>query len=1776
MSARFSFTPTERSPGAVALRCDGRPPVSYCELDARRARLADRLVARGVGPETVVAVSLAERADTLVALLAVLSVGGVYLPLDTTAPPERRLEVLADSGARVELRDGPHIGAEPVLEGRADPPRAGTDPTDANTAYLLYTSGTTGRPKGVCVSRAALAAHLDDMAERLELAPDDRVLWFAQPHVDVALEQALTPLRVGATVVTRGPGLLSFGELADLIDRHAVTVANLPGGYWNAFASALTARQSAACRSLRLMISGSERMSARAVADWQRLLPDVPLLNAYGPTESVITATLFRIPVGLAPGDEIPIGSACGGRELRVLDERMAPVSGGQVGELYVGGAPLAQGYLSRPAATAEHFLPDPYADTPGALMYRTGDLVRAAGGGGLVFVGRADDQVKVRGFRVEPAEVRLVLERHPAVRHCAVLGRSAPDGHTSLVAYAVAPDTTSAELVAQAGRLLPPHMVPTVVLLPSLPLTAEGKVDRTALPEPAPTVPDTAESLEAAELSGTQAVLAEIWCRMLRLPRVSADDNFFALGGDSLAALQLAAELTADFGPGMPAQAVFSATTLAELAAVLDDVTAEAEAEAAAESPRPGQDGAHRAASAQPADGLSSGQRSLWFLERWAPGTATYNVPWEFRLSGPVDHAVLEGALRAVVARHDVLRSVFVENLGEPRRVIRQDVTFDLGRVELSAIPPVAAAGNRPSASPASASTRDRPDQPVPQDGSAPQDRPAPRDRPDPSAQQDKKDRADRVDQEGQADQEASVRAHLRATARAPFDLEHGPLVRAVLVRVDEERAVLLVVFHHLVWDELSLAVFERELAEAYTAAVERREPALPPLTATYDDFVAWQTRRTTGVTHRAGLDHWARRLAGAPTLLSLPTDRPRPELPSYDGATVDFALPATVGSRLRALARQENATPFLVLLTSCAATLLSFSGQEDMVLGTPVGGRSKPEFEGLIGDFVNLLALRVDLSGEPTFRELLRRVRTSVLADFGHQDVPFEAVVDRVVGPRPTSHAPLVQAVFEMHRHVGDGWRAGPLTARRALVPTGTAKFDVSWQITDDGRNLHGVVEYNTGLFDEDTVRELVRGWKALLRDAVDQPDTVTCAWRRGAASAPSEAVPRGTSMDAPPAEYRSDRTADTIADARESAARRGGDGLPDTIRTLNHLIGSRPDGDPRRPAVSIDGAHLDHAELTASANRLAHRLRALGVGPGVVVGVLAERGLDLVTALLAVVASGGAYLPLDPEHPTERLERMVADAAAPVVVAQRRFVPLLPGGKATVLDLDDPAAWAEESDGPPAPLAGPDDPAYVIFTSGSTGRPKAVATSHRSIHNRLAWTQRRYPLTEEDVVLQKTPFGFDVSVWEFFWPLMTGARLVLARPGGHRDPGYLRDLIIAEQVTTAHFVPSMLRVFLAQEGVEECRSLRRTLCSGEELPPTLVNDFLSRMPGELHNLYGPTEAAVDVSAWRCRTLPRTARTTPIGRPIDGVRLHVLDPAGEPVPDGVPGELHIGGVAVAIGYLNQPRLTADRFVPDPFRDDGGRLYRTGDIALRREDGELEYLGRLDDQMKIRGQRVEPGEVETVLEGHPAVSAAVVVLVPDGQDQRLQAYVVVAPGHEADSSELRARAGSLLPDHMVPTHFRRLSEVPLTGNGKADRAALRAGDAGEPLSSGTPLPEDRGSDGGEPLEHVLNRIWSMVLDLPELHRDQDLFTSGAHSLNTLRVRARIAVALHTDVPLRTMFTSRTVAQLARSVRAGADSLEEVERRAGAVASLPPLADAEWVRAVTELDSGVR
>ncbi|MFI0722198.1 amino acid adenylation domain-containing protein [Streptomyces sp. NPDC021224] len=937
------------------------------------------------------------------------------------------------------------------------------------------------------------------------------------------------------------------------------------------------------------------------------------------------------------------------------------------------------------------------------------------------------------------------------------------------------------------------------------------------------------------------------------------------------------------------------------------------------------------------------------------------------------------------------------------------------------------------------------------------------------------------------------------------PLDPADGPLLRALLVeRLDAAEGagtetgagsaehVLALLVHHLVADGQSAQLLVRDLVALY------RDEAAPAPAVRFGDIAAWQRDRTL----ERESAYWLRQLDGLPRL-ELTTDLPRPARQRFEGTSTVRLLDAELTSRIDALSREHGATRFMVVLAAFEALLSRCTGQREFGVGTPVAGRTRPEFEGVVGMFVNTLVLRADMADDPAFTELLTRTRDVVIDALDHQELSFARLVEELNVPRDPSRQPLVDALFSMHDFpvaTGDDDGAEVRVADFPLTP-GSSRHDLELYVVPSGDGgLACTFTYKTSLFTAGTVERMAGHLETLLRAALDAPGT---------------AVSRLPLLDAAERALL-DGWNDTAADYPADA-------------TLHGLVADQVRRTPDAPAVTFDGATLTYAQLDTRADRIAHRLAAEGVGAGSLVAVCAERSLDLPAALLGVLRTGAAYVPLDPEYPAERLEFMLQDAEAPVVLTQKRLLDgtaqgalgenagtaqALTASSATVLVLDDPAVW-EDGPGTAFPAAGePGAAAYMIYTSGSTGRPKGVPNSHRGIVNRLDWMQKRYRIGAADSVLQKTPAGFDVSVWEFFWPLLSGARLVLAEPGGHRDPGYLRTLIAEQGITTAHFVPSMLGLFLSDDSVAECTGLRRVICSGEELPVDLAARCLRTLPdAELHNLYGPTEAAIDVSSWQCTPEELEGRArVPIGRPIQNVTLDILDAHGEPVPVGVPGELTIGGVAVALGYHKRPELTAERFA-------GGR-YRTGDAARRLPDGAIEFLGRLDNQVKLRGLRIELGEIETALRDRTGAREAAVVVSPD---QRLIAYLVGGPDDPADA---RDAVRGYLPDYMVPSHVIALDALPLTPNGKLDRRAL-------------PEPEVTTAAYREPtteVERIVAAVWAEVLEATRIGLDDDFFDLGGHSLLAIQVVAKLRTALPAGgrpVGLVDMFSNRTVAELA-------------------------------------------
>ncbi|MEV5898268.1 amino acid adenylation domain-containing protein, partial [Nonomuraea fuscirosea] len=1315
-----------------------------------------------------------------------------------------------------------------------------------------------------------------------------------------------------------------------------------------------------------------------------------------------------------------------------VLDEHLRPVPPGVPGELYLAGAQVARGYVGRPGQTAERFVACPYE--PGARMYRSGDLVRWNAGGRLEHLGRSDDQVRIGAFQVEPGEVEAVLAAHPQVSRAAVVARQDASGDVRLVAYVAGTDVRPRLLHRHAADRLPSHLMPAaVVVLDALPLTPDGEVDRRALP-----ALDQEPSRGRAAATPLEELLCRAFADVLGLDGVGVDDDFFRLGGHSLLAVRMISRIRTELGTEVPLRWLFETPTVAALAGRIG------EAGAARKTLR---------VVARPERvPLSFAQQRLWFIGQLEGPSATYNVPAVLRLSAGVDPVALEAALRDVIERHEVLRTIFPSVDGQPCQQVLPAAGLDW---EL-AVPQVAP---------------------------------------------------------GELD------AAIGAAVGHAFDLSVEVPVRAWLFPASEDEHVLVVVVHHIAGDGWSTGLLARDLSAAYAARRDGRAPGWEPLPVQYADYALWQRdllgedQDPDSVIARQ-LRHWRDALAGMPEELALPVDRPRPAVASYRGHTVPVEVPAGTHARLAEVARAEGVTTFMVVQAALAVLLSRLGAGTDIPIGSPNAGRMDEALDDLVGFFVNTLVLRTDLSGNPTFRELLGRVRESSVAAFDHQDVPFERLVEELAPARSMARHPLFQVLLTLQNTGEAALRLPGVRVSELPVHEPPAKFDVELSLTElagspgETPGLRGTLRAAADLFDRETAERLVARWLRVLDALTADPGT-----RLGDVDV----------LDAGERRRVLEQWNETAADRPAG--------------TLAELFEARAAALPGETAVVSDGTELTFAELDARANRLARLLVARGAGVESVVGVSLERGVDLVVALLAVLKAGAAYLPVDPDYPAERMAYLVEQAGAVCVITSSAVG--LPGGIARVV-LDDPVVRAELAALPGQGLTAVErggvptgaNAAYVMFTSGSTGRPKGVVVPHAGVVNRLAWMQERLRLPQGTRVLQKTSFGFDVSVWEFFWPLLWGGVLVLARPGGHRDAAYLAELIRRERVDVAHFVPSMLEAFLAEPAAAQCGGLRWVACSGEALPVHATRRFAEVLGGVgLENYYGPTEASIEVTAWRCPP-GWDGSSVPIGRPVANTRAYVLDEFLRPVPPGVVGELHIAGIQVTRGYTGRPGLTAERFVACPYGPGGERMYRTGDRVSWTADGELLFAGRADDQVKIRGFRVEPSEVGLVLAACPEVGQVAVVPREDVPgDVRLVAYVVPAGERAGIEETVRRFAGERLPEYMVPSAVVVLERLPVSVNGKLDRKALPA----PAYTAGSGRPP------GTREEAVLCDAFAEVLNLEDVGVDDDFFRLGGHSLLAVRLVSRIRATLGVEVPLKELFEASTVERLAARL-AGAGS----------------------------------
>jgi amino acid adenylation domain-containing protein len=1593
-----------RTPDAVAVVAPGAR-LTYAQLDARANRLAHRLIAAGAGAEDVIGV-LAERGpDVLIAFLAILKAGAAYLSLSPGDPGARHDFLRRDAGARLLLSED--FGADgfpahsPGVEVPAD-----------RLAFVMYTSGSTGEPKGVAITHRQVA---ELALDRVWNAATERMLHHSPHTFDASTIEIWVPLLSGGTVVLAPPGRLEVAVLERLVREESLTCAFLTEGLFRLFAE----ERPGVFAGLREVWTGGDVVQPDAVAAVLEHCPGIVVGNAYGPTEITTMATAHLVRELRGTAGPLPIGAPLDNTRCHVLSGDLRPVPEGVIGELFLAGTGVARGYLNRPGLTAARFVADPFGP-PGSRMYRSGDLARWRADGVLEFFGRADDQVKIRGFRVETGEIEHALAGLPGVGQAAVVAHGKTD--KTLVAYVVpAPPIRIGEeqLRRSLAEILPGYLVPSaVVVLDALPVTPNGKVDRRALPAPV----RSAHATGRAPRSVREEVLCAVLAELLGRGSVGVDDDFFALGGHSLLAARVVSRARTLFGGDLTVRDVFENPTAARLAALLDH----------AALARPALTARTRPARVP----LSSAQHRLWFVDQAHDRpNPTYNIPVALRLRGRLDVGALRAALLDVVGRHESLRTVFPSEKGTAHQVVLPAAAL-LGEV---------------------------------------------------------------------ADvEEAGLQHALDTAARDTFDLRSDLPIRARLFRVAAGDHVLLVVTHHIASDGWSMDPFHRDLAAAYRARSAGGAPDWQPLPVQYADYSVWE-REVLGdegdpdSIAATQARYWREALDALPVELPLPVDRPRGTVVTGDGGWVAADLGPELHEALRDLAVSRQASLCMVLQAGLATLLSKLGCGTDIPVGGVVAGRSDEALADLVGFFVNTQVLRYDVGGDPTFGEVIERVRRTDLAAYQHQDLAFERVVEIVSPPRMLTRHPLFQVMLSFQGGAGGAFTMDGLDVEPVRAHLGTAKFDLHFNFTEmsgtDGRPLgvRGVLDYDSGLFDRATAERIARGLTGLLRAFAASPDV------------PVRQVGLVDEADARLLAAWNDTAAD-VAPA-----------------TLTGLFERQVRRTPHADAVVFGDERLSYAELDARAGRLAALLIGRGAGPERFVGVAVPRSAGLVVALVAILKAGAAYLPIDAAQPAGRIALMLAEAAPVVVLATRETEGGLPAGAARVV-LDDGAVVAGPAGRPrPAPLS-PGHPAYLIFTSGSTGRPKGVVVTHGAIVNRLAWMQAKFGLRADDRVLQKTPAGFDVSVWEFFWPLLEGATLVVARPDGHRDPHYLAELIRTERVTTVHFVPSMLHAFLSNPSAARCTGLRRVVCSGEALPAPLVERFYETLPVPLHNLYGPTEAAVDVTCWDCER-ETDAASIPIGSPVWNTRMHVLDACLRPVPVGVRGELFIEGVQLARGYAGRPGLTAERFVAGPFGPAGSRMYRTGDVARWTAGGVLEFLGRADDQVKIRGVRIEPDEIAAVLAEHRAVERAAVV----AREDRLVAYVVPDSG-PVTGAELRAALRARLPEYMVPNDFVLLESLPVSANGKLDRQALPT-----PVRASSPA----GRGPVNHLEEVLCGLFAEAVGLGEVGVDDDFFAVGGHSLLAARLVGEIRSALDVELSLGHLFRAPTVARLSELIQAG-------------------------------------
>ncbi|KFN01510.1 non-ribosomal peptide synthetase [Bacillus clarus] len=1642
------------NPNKIAVACD-ELKLTYKELNERANQLAHVLIEKGVRPSQFVALAFPRSVEMVISMLAVLKAGAAYLPIDPEYPAERVRYIFCDASPVCVITHSSVSASLPIesevpqivlnsaetkmaLQTYSHVNVASTnDMSLLNPAYTIYTSGSTGKPKGVVIPMQSLSNFLLAMQEKFSLNETDHLLAVTTFAFDISALEIYLPLISGASITIAQKEIIQDSSaLTELLRNENITIMQATPTLWQALVTDYPER----LKGLNVLVGG-EALPAHLASKLKEL--NCCITNLYGPTETTIWSTSMNIDeneTGIPP-----IGKPIWNTEVYVLDAGLQPVPPGVVGELYIAGKGLANGYLGKPELTAERFVANPYGAS-GTRMYRTGDLVKWREDGSLDYISRADHQIKIRGFRIELAEIETVLQGYTDVQQAVVMVREDRPNDKRIIAYIIAEESATidlSEVRSYVSESLASYMVPSAfVILKELPLTPNGKIDRKALP-----APDFNQIVsERMARNPKEEILSDLFAEVLGLSRIGIDDNFFEMGGHSLIASRLMGRIRETLGVEVGIGKLFETPTIAGLAKQLDS----------AQSARPTIKKANRPKEVP----LSFAQRRLWFLNCLEGPSPTYNIPLVIRMSGELSKEALEGAFQDVVEKHETLRTIFPNSLGSSYQKI-----LDMNEVKLDVIMTKTSEG--------------------------------------------------------------ALEEMLSEAVRYSFNLDAEPAIRLQLFEIKRDEHVLLILLHHIVGDGWSLHPLTRDFASAYRARCQCETVQWNPLPVQYADYALWQQQLLGDETTQDSLisrqlDFWKEELKGLPDQLELPTDYQRPIETSYRGETIHFHIDTDMHSRLIELARKNGVSLFMVLQAGLSALFTRLGAGTDIPIGSPIAGRNDDALSDIVGLFVNTLVLRTNTSGDPSFKELLNRVKQVNLSAYENQDVPFERLVEVLNPVRTRNSHPLFQTMLAFQNTPEATLDVPKLETSLEIKSVGSAKFDLTFEISESNtangepNGLHGLLEFSTDLYKRETVQKLVERFILLLDDAAEHPEqsigrleiltleernTVLEKWNGG-----FQIVPEMT--------------------------------LPQLFEKQAHLS-------PDSIAVVFEDTSLSYEELNNKANQLARMLIKKGVGPEQLVALAMPRSLNMVVSLLAVLKAGAGYLPLDPDYPSDRISFMLQDAKPTCILTNSDVEIECDETLKIFVDdskvLEELSRYSEENieDMERIKSLLPLHIAYVIYTSGSTGRPKGVMIPHHNVVRLLGATDHWFQFDSEDVWTMFHSYAFDFSVWEIWGPLLYGGRLVVVPHTVSRSPKEFLQLLVRDKVTVLNQTPSAFYQLMQadRENVEigQNLSLRYVVFGGEALELSRLEDWYSRHPEnspKLINMYGITETTVHVSYMELdQSIVSLRANSLIGCSIPDLKVYVLDSYLQPVPPGVVGEMYVAGAGLARGYLGRAGLTAERFIADPFGKPGTRMYRTGDLARWRQDGSLDYMGRADHQIKIRGFRIELGEIEAVIMKHSKVEQVAVIVREDQPgDKRLVSYIVASNSEIIDTNEMRQHAGESLPDYMIPYAFVVVNELPLTPNGKLDKKALPAPEFDLSTSSRGPR---------TPQEEMLCDLFTEILNVSQIGIDDGFFDLGGHSLLAVQLMSRIREALGVELSIGTLFASPTVAGLAERLEMG-------------------------------------